>query len=550
MRRVYWWTEGCIGHVVPNFGDELNPFILESAEVNQFEWSPAADADFIIAGSILEHLPPHWAGTVCGAGQLHEKSRIDLSKATVLGLRGKLTLERVKGVKNSQDVVLGDPALLVPAWIRQYQGKWDLGVIPHWSDRELLKRYPYGHFIDVRKPPLEVVEDIAKCKRVISSSLHGIIVADAYGIPRQAELYPGIKLRPEHEGTDFKYRDYASIYDTHPHFGELWKAPTEKVQKIQNDLRVMMAKAMGTPPPPVDSPAPEQHKRKCWPVLWPCHSHRPQVSMLVPYRDDHEFRTRAWHWLKEYWRDHLDSVEIIQGHDRHYPFSKAQAVNDAASRARGRVFVICDADAYLDSRFVQQYVDNIDAAVKAHKRLWYVPYNKLYRLSEQATLDLIETDPDEDFAIPHPPPPSILDASKLGPHDHNSVNYGHQYGALINILPREAFFMVGGMDPRFRGWGSEDVSFMNAVDTVYCQHELGDNDVLHLWHSRPGISWDTRRWVGQPDEVANSRLAQRYTMAKSEIGFMRALTDEYAPPTDVLRHWWSRDPFPRPETDW
>jgi hypothetical protein len=97
---------------------------------------------------------------------------------------------------------------------------------------------------------------------------------------------------------------------------------------------------------------------------------------------------------------------------------------------------------------------------------------------------------------------------------------------------------------------SEDVSFMNAVDTVYCQHLLGDNDVVHLWHERPGISWDTRRWVGQPDVVVNSRLAQRYAMARSEIGFMRALTDEYAPPRDLMRHWWSRDPYPRPETRW
>jgi hypothetical protein len=96
------------------------------------------------------------------------------------------------------------------------------------------------------------------------------------------------------------------------------------------------------------------------------------------------------------------------------------------------------------------------------------------------------------------------------------------------------------MDPRFRGWGSEDVSFMRALDTIYAQHELGDNDVVHLWHERPGISWATRRWVGQPDVVANSRLGQRYAMATSEPGFMRALTSEYEHPRDVLKPWWRR----------
>lgn len=541
MRKVYWWREGCEGWTPAagqNFGDELVPLILEMASVKQFEWAAPADADFVIAGSVLEHLPPDWSGTVCGAGLLHEDSRIDLSNATVLGLRGKLTLARAKGIANPNSVVLGDPALLVPSWIRQYQGKWDLGVIPHWSDTELMKRYPYGHYIDVRRPAQEVVEDIAKCKRVISSSLHGLIVADAYGIPRQAELFPAAWARVQHEGGDFKYRDYASIYDTHPHFGELWKAPHDKVAKIQHDLRTMLATATGTTPPPYDHPP---RRRK--PSRWPCPSHRrrhrPQVSLLVPFRDDHEFRAHVWEWLKEYWTDHLESAEVVMGHDCHYPFSKTTAVNDAASRARGRIFIILDADTYLDTRFVQHYVDLIDAALRAGKRRWYIPYNKLYRLSQPATEALIDTDPDWDYALPSPPPQSILDCSSLSSHDNNSVHYGHQYGALIQMLPREAFFMVGGMDPRMRGWGAEDAAFMRAVDTIYCPHNLGDNDVIHLWHARAGMSWDTRRWVGQPG-VANSRLGQRYAMAMSEPGFMKALTAEYEPPKDVLRHWWTK----------
>lgn len=457
MRRVYWWTEGSEGWQHPNFGDELVPLILEKASVNQFEWSPPETSDFVIAGSVLEHLPPDWTGTVCGAGQLHEGSRINLSKAKVLGVRGQLTLDRLslKSLQARDEVVLGDPALLVPSWIRQYQAKWDLGVIPHWSDKELMKRYPYGHYIDVRKPAEEVVEDIAKCKRVISSSLHGLIVADAYGIPRQAELFPAALARVQHEGGDFKYRDYASIYDTHPHFGELWTAPRDKVLQIQHDLRVMFAKATETVAPPT-FPMP-QHRHS----HWPCPSHRrhrrrPQVSLLVPFRDDQEFRVQVWEWLKQYWKHHLDSFEIVMGHDRHYPFSKTSAVNDAASRARGRIFIILDADTYLNARFVQQYVDDIDAALRAGKRKWFIPYNRLYRLSQPATEALIMTDPAHDFCIPSPPPPSILDNSELASHDQNSVHYGHQYGALIQMLPRAAFFAVGGMDSRFRGWGCTD----------------------------------------------------------------------------------------------
>lgn len=533
MRKVYWWTEGCQGWSTPNFGDELVPLLLESAYVKQFEWSPPAEAEFVIAGSVLEHLPSNWAGTVCGAGLLHESSHLNLREAEVLGVRGKLTLDRlaVKSREHRNNVVLGDPALLVPSWIRQYQGKWDVGIIPHWSDNELMRRFPYGHYIDVRRPPHEVIEDIAKCKRVISSSLHGIIVADAYGIPRQAELFPDALSRAQHEGGDFKYRDYATNFDGDPHFGEFWKAPHEQVAQIQENLRQMLARAMQTTPPPAAVPHPRHRHNVCRRL--PCK--RPQLSLLVPFRDDHEFRARVWRWLKQYWYDHLESVEIIEGHDCYWPFSKAAAVNDAASRARGRVFAILDADTIMDTRILQHYVDNIDRAVRHHKRLWYIPYDKLYRLNQEATLAVLGCDSSDDYFIPSPPPPDWLDDSPLRGHDANSIHYGHKYGALIQLLPREAFFMVGGMDPRFRGWGSEDASFMRAVDTVYCQHDLGDNDVVHLWHARSGMSWDTRRWVGQSDVVTNTRLAQRYAMATSEQGFMRALTSEYAAPKDVLR---------------
>ena len=61
-----------------------------------------------MVGSILEHLPERYSGTVCGTGQLREESRIDLSHARVLALRSLLD-----GLKMRQahrpDI---DPALL------------------------------------------------------------------------------------------------------------------------------------------------------------------------------------------------------------------------------------------------------------------------------------------------------------------------------------------------------------------------------------------------------------------------------------------------------
>ena len=143
----------------------------------------------------------------------------------------------------------------------------------------------------------------------------------------------------------------------------------------------------------------------------------------------------------------------------------------------------------------------------------------LYRLRHHPTKELIKSDPRLDYNISHPPDPCLVEPGQ-------SHDYGHPYGALIQIVPGEAFFLVGGFDPRFCGWGSEDASFLRAVDTLYCQHENTRNDVIHLWHVRPGIDWKTRRWVGQTIQQ-NSRLAQRYANATGEPSYMSGLVDEH-----------------------
>jgi hypothetical protein len=85
------------------------------------------------------------------------------------------------------------------------------------------------------------------------------------------------------------------------------------------------------------------------------------------------------------------------------------------------------------------------------------------------------------------------------------------------------------MDERFRGWGGEDVSFLRALDTLYCQHEVATADLCHFWHARPGENPQDRFWIGQVFP-ANSRLAQRYSLATGEPTFMRTLVKEHRHP--------------------
>ena len=235
MTTAYWWQgSDTLGHIT-NLGDALNPLLLNHFGLD-VTWAPVADADLICCGSVIDHLPrTGWTGTIAGAGQLQESTTTDLFDATVLGLRGHLTRHRTRF---ESDVVIGDPGLLAPVLVPAVPKTIDVGVIPHWTDTELWQRERNGVLIDVRDDPLDVITQIASCQEVVSSALHGIIIADAFHIPRRAEPFPAMRTN-KWEGGEFKWRDYASAICQPIEFGTVQQPQYDRIQIIQQDLTAM-----------------------------------------------------------------------------------------------------------------------------------------------------------------------------------------------------------------------------------------------------------------------------------------------------------------------
>ena len=241
---TYWWQGE-----KPNFGDALSPLLVKHFGGVDSTWADPMLCGLVSTGSVLDVLPQTgYRGVVAGSGKLFDSTSIDLTQARVLGVRGFLTLgDALLTEKQARDVIaIGDPALLAAELAPVIYHDHDIGIVPHWSDtelydREVAKFKSWGAeqplFIDVTADPLTVIGQIGGCKKIVASSMHGIIVADAFGIPRRAERYPAMDTS-KYENP-YKFADYSSSIRQYVEFGQLQEAPRIHVERAQYDLFVM-----------------------------------------------------------------------------------------------------------------------------------------------------------------------------------------------------------------------------------------------------------------------------------------------------------------------
>jgi len=247
---------------------------------------------------------------------------------------------------------------------------------------------------------------------------------------------------------------------------------------------------------------------------------RPQISLLVPFRESKSapHRARAWQWLAEYWKHELPDAEVVVGQCTGEVFSKTSAVNAAAREASGRIFVIIDADAYLRGDVLLQCAREIDEAARRGLPLWFVPYRRLYRLTWLVTERVLTSHPHIPHRPHHPPRPEEIEQVSM-------VQYGHHFGAMCMVMHREAFETIGGMDERFVGWGAEDSSFLRALSTLHAPYKSVDASIWHLWHPAT-VHGKGRLWDGQGKAWAQMELAQRYAAAVGDRCAMLKIVHE------------------------
>ena len=200
---TYWYRSA-------NFGDRIAPYLVEkiSGYKTVYVGNDNMEIEHIaLVGSLLDTTP--LSNThVWGCGFAYESGHTYQPKV-IHAVRGALSRQRYLANDIECPEVYGDPAILLPKYYSpDIQKKFRLGIIPHTEDYiNVLARYSNLYadtlIINLSDSVEAVIDQILSCEKTISSSLHGLIVSHAYGVPSR-----WVEFSDKVIGQGFKFRDY------------------------------------------------------------------------------------------------------------------------------------------------------------------------------------------------------------------------------------------------------------------------------------------------------------------------------------------------------
>lgn len=198
-----------------NIGDDLNYYFIREISSRPIIISSETllakylCKNYLVIGSTIAMLS-NKRTIVWGAGMIDEDLPANIGIRAIKAVRGPLTREVLNKRGFDCDSCYGDPALLLPLYYKRIgvKKKYDVGIIPHYADMELLKKLSNLkgiHVIPTRGYAdwHSFIDEILQCRCIVSSSLHGLIIAEAYGVPSRWVEFGKAESRAH-----FKYHDF------------------------------------------------------------------------------------------------------------------------------------------------------------------------------------------------------------------------------------------------------------------------------------------------------------------------------------------------------
>lgn len=243
-----------------NMGDCLNELILEQCFGCEAERRSFLEGEICGIGSCLGQYTLHgtplmklqqWLNGirrphvyVWGTGFINHsdaEGHFFKKKMEFLAVRGELTRKNVERMTGKKlDIPMADAGILASELLLKMPKKrYEVGIVPHICDlkdpavEELLSKYENAKLINVKDDPLQVVKEIAQCETIISSSLHGLIVADSFHIPNMYLIF-GDRLL----GDGYKFEDYYSAYGLKPMPRDLRIEPAPTLEEVRGKYQI------------------------------------------------------------------------------------------------------------------------------------------------------------------------------------------------------------------------------------------------------------------------------------------------------------------------
>jgi hypothetical protein len=187
----------------------INPYLVEGLTGIPPRYQARPERVLAI-GSIIKFAKA--GDRVWGAG-CPSADHVIQPEARFHAVRGPLTRRMVLEAGGECPPVYGDPAWLLPLVYpgRKPRKTHRLGLIRHFTHRDraiaLGEDVREIEIIRAGKPGIEAfLDEMLSCEAIVSSSLHGVIIANAYGIP--ARLATFLDADRQIHGDGMKFDDY------------------------------------------------------------------------------------------------------------------------------------------------------------------------------------------------------------------------------------------------------------------------------------------------------------------------------------------------------
>jgi pyruvyltransferase len=227
MLKLFWFSRLHFKRDnVTNFGDELSKELIEKISGEKITWvNPQKQnlydryftKNILGIGSILHFSAKN--SLVWGSGLI--KTDSFASNCQYFAVRGKYTRNELVSRGYKVPEVFGDPGLLTPKIFPKTIGTASkkIGIIPHYVEYDYVKEKLLNNeksdeliVIDLRENIEMVLNQMMSCEYILSSSLHGIIVPQAYNIKTLR-----VSFTEKIYGDGIKYLDYFDSVKIEPY---------------------------------------------------------------------------------------------------------------------------------------------------------------------------------------------------------------------------------------------------------------------------------------------------------------------------------------------